>query len=102
MGNRTGRFGPFLSPFLYSPEVTVRVGDLLITPALWVGWAPLAFRATPQLAQRRAFRAAIERFVADLRGGRFRRGLRVKSVQGATGIFEMTWPDDGPGDLRVW
>jgi hypothetical protein len=35
------------------------------------------------------------KFVADLGGGRFRRGLRVKAVQGAPGIFEMTWAGDG-------
>ncbi len=50
--------------------------------------------------------------MADLRAGRFRRGLRVKAVQGAAGIFEMTWAPDGratfqygeerrPGDRHV-
>ena len=50
--------------------------------------------------------------MADLRAGRFRRGLRVKDVQGAAGIFEMTWAPDGratfqygeerrPGDRHV-
>ena len=35
-------------------------------------------------------------FVEDLRSGRpFRKGLRVKGIQGASGIFEMTWADDG-------
>ena len=35
-------------------------------------------------------------FAHDLRrGGRFRKGLRVKGVQGATGIFEMTLAADG-------
>ena len=39
---------------------------------------------------------AISQFVDDLRGGKgFRRGLRVKGVKGGTGIFEMTWADDG-------
>lgn len=33
--------------------------------------------------------------MADLRAGRFRRGLRVKAVQGAAGIFEMTWAPNG-------
>lgn len=42
------------------------------------------------------FLAAVEQFVEDLnRGGRFRKGLRVKEVQGASGIFEMTWAADG-------
>lgn len=42
------------------------------------------------------FRAAVTRFVADLREGQgFRPGLRVKGVRGATGVFEMTWAPDG-------
>ena len=46
--------------------------------------------------QQAAFLAAIAQFVDDLRSGTgFRNGLRVKGVQGATGIFEMTWADDG-------
>jgi len=48
-------------------------------------------RLTP--AQQRAFLVAVAQFVEDLRGGQFR--LRVKGVQGATGVFEMTWEDDG-------
>ena len=43
--NTTGRFGPYLSPF-YSPPITVRIGGLLVPPALWVAWAPLALRAS--------------------------------------------------------
>lgn len=47
-------------------------------------------------AQQAAFLAAIAQFVEDLSaGGRFRKGLRVKGVQGASGVFEMTWADDG-------
>lgn len=46
--------------------------------------------------ERRRFRSAVERFVADLRSeGGFRPGLRVKGIQGAQGIFEMTWANDG-------
>lgn len=45
--------------------------------------------------QRATFRAAIVRFIEDLGRGRFRAGLRVKSVQGAPGVFEMTWAPDG-------
>ena len=30
-----------------------------------------------------------------MRAGRFRRGLRVKAVQGAPGVFEMSWAPDG-------
>jgi len=46
-------------------------------------------------AQKAAFRAAAAKFVADLPSGRFRPGLRVRRVQGAMGVFEMTWADDG-------
>jgi hypothetical protein len=43
-----------------------------------------------------AFLEAVAQFVEDLRSGkRFRKGLRVKGVKGAAGIFEMTWADDG-------
>jgi hypothetical protein len=45
--------------------------------------------------QRREFRAAIAAFVADTRNRRFRKSLRVKGIQGAEGIFEMTWAKDG-------
>ena len=51
-------------------------------------------RLTP--AQQAAFLVAVRQFVEDLGLGQpFRKGLRVKSVQGAKGIFEMTWADDG-------
>ncbi len=64
-------------------------------------------------AQQAAFLVAIAHFIADLQtGGRFRKGLRIKGVKGASGIFEMTWADDGratfqygeevrPGELHV-
>jgi hypothetical protein len=46
--------------------------------------------------QRAAVSSAVKEFVEDLAAGRpFRRGLRVKGVQGATGIFEMSWAGDG-------
>ncbi|MPZ68026.1 MAG: hypothetical protein GEU71_00665 [Actinobacteria bacterium] len=45
---------------------------------------------------RKRFKNAVKKFVEDLRAGRpFRKGLRVKGVKGASGIFEMTWADDG-------
>jgi hypothetical protein len=45
---------------------------------------------------RERFRRAVEKFVEDLRRGQgFRPGLRVKGVEGAPGIFEMTWAPDG-------
>jgi hypothetical protein len=46
--------------------------------------------------QRQEFKRALERFIADLKAGEdFRPGLRVKGIQGAEGIFEMTWADNG-------
>jgi len=54
---------------------------------------------TPQ--QRDRFDRKREEFVADLiameRGSRqgFRLGLRVKRVQGKSGLFEMTWAPEG-------
>lgn len=45
--------------------------------------------------QQRAFLETVRHFVADLRTHRFRSGLRVKGVQGAEGIFELTWAPDG-------
>ncbi len=48
---------------------------------------------TPE--QRDAFKKAVAKFIQDPRSGRFRRGLRVKGVRGAPGIFEMTWANDG-------
>ena len=47
------------------------------------------------------FMVALRLFIQDLQameaGYRttFRRGLRVKGVKGATGVFEMTWAPDG-------
>ena len=46
-------------------------------------------------AQQASFLIAIALFVEDLRKGKFRKGLRVKGVKGARGIFEMTWAHDG-------
>jgi hypothetical protein len=46
-------------------------------------------------AQQRRFRVAVAKFVADLRSGRFRKSLRVRGIEGAPGIFEMTWAPDG-------
>jgi hypothetical protein len=43
-----------------------------------------------------AFLVAVSQFVEDLRAGKgFRKGLRVRGIKGAAGIFEMTWADDG-------
>ena len=44
---------------------------------------------------------ALRLFIQDLQAMEaghqtaFRRGLRVKGVKGATGVFEMTWPPTG-------
>ena len=46
-------------------------------------------------ADRDRYRAAFRKFDADLAAGRFRSGLRVKGIQGAPGVFEMTWAPDG-------
>jgi hypothetical protein len=45
-------------------------------------------------SDQKAFLVALQKFIADLRAGKFRRGLRVKRVEG-TDVFEMTWADDG-------
>lgn len=50
-------------------------------------------RLSPE--QQAAFLAVVAHFVEDLSSGQFRKGLRVKGVKGAQGIFEMTWADDG-------
>ncbi|MGZ2362370.1 hypothetical protein LRE75_37940 [Streptomyces sp. 372A] len=59
-------------------------------------------RLTPE--QRRKFRQAVAAFVEDLRaGGRFRAGLRIKSVQRAPGIYELTWSmGTGPAGRATW
>jgi hypothetical protein len=57
--------------------------------------------------------AALKKMVIDLTGGQgFRKGLRVKGVQGHAGVYEMTWAVDGratftygasphPGDTHI-
>ena len=45
--------------------------------------------------QKLAFERAVARFVHDLRIGRFRRGLRVRGVEGHPGVYEMTWAPNG-------
>ncbi|WP_406199305.1 hypothetical protein OH807_16585 [Kitasatospora sp. NBC_01560] len=47
-------------------------------------------------AQKAAFLVAVAQFAADLRDGRgFRRGLRVKKMQGHPDVWELTWAPDG-------
>lgn len=45
--------------------------------------------------EKAAFRTAVVNFIADLAAGKFRKGPRVKGIKGATGIFELTWADNG-------
>jgi hypothetical protein len=47
------------------------------------------------VAQQQAFRDSVKHFVADLTAGTFRKGLRVKRVQGTSDVWEMTWANDG-------
>ncbi len=47
--------------------------------------------------ERLLFKDAVEKFVEDLRTlprGQFRGGLRVKPMQDADGVFEMTWESE--------
>ncbi|MGH3939441.1 MAG: hypothetical protein ACRDTG_12570 [Pseudonocardiaceae bacterium] len=47
-------------------------------------------------AQQEQFFKVIEQFIADLRASHgFRAGLRVKRVQGAADVWELTWAPDG-------
>lgn len=42
------------------------------------------------------FREAVKKFVDDLKRGKgFRRGLRVRGVEGTANIYEMTWAPNG-------
>ena len=51
-------------------------------------------RLTP--AKQALFLAAVREMVEDLKAGQpFRAGLRVKSVQKARNVYEMTWAPDG-------
>jgi hypothetical protein len=61
-----------------------------VSRQFWRDHSRLSPKEKGQLAE------AVERFVVDLRtGGGFRAGLRVKGVQGAPGVFELTWADNG-------
>lgn len=61
-------------------------------------WLSLFGRELGELddEQRRAFREAVAAFVEDLRNGTgFRKGLRVKKMQGSEDVWEITWAPDG-------
>lgn len=45
--------------------------------------------------EKQAFRTAVAPFLQDLPSRRFRVGLRVRDVEGAPGVWEMTWAIDG-------
>lgn len=61
-----------------------------VLESFWRDWDRLTAE------EQRKFLDALRKFLEDLRGGGgFRKGLRVKGVQGAQGIFEMTWAKDG-------
>jgi hypothetical protein len=55
----------------------------------WRGYAQLSRE------ERAAFQRMRRRFVADLRAGRLRVGLRVRALEGHEGIYEITWAPDG-------
>jgi len=66
------------------------VATFQTTPRFDRDWKQLAADS------RARFRRVItEEFVPDLAKGAFRAGLRVKGVQAAAGVFEMTWAPDG-------
>jgi hypothetical protein len=60
-----------------------------VTPRFWLDYRHLTS------VQQRALDRAVQKFVFDLRQGKFRKGLRVKLIQGAEDLYEMTWADDG-------
>ena len=68
-----------------------------LTPAFEGDWARLskAERATFQKVVREEFHPACERRSFDP-GAAWPSSLRVKAVQGAPGIWEMTWSFAGP------
>lgn len=44
---------------------------------------------------RERFRVAVVRFIEDLGTGQFRKGLRVKRVQGTVDVWELTFAPEG-------
>jgi hypothetical protein len=44
---------------------------------------------------RARFREAVVKFVEDLLASSFRPGLRIRGVEGAPGVLEMTWAPNG-------
>lgn len=61
-----------------------------VLASFWRDWDRLS------VEQKQVFLDAVRKLVADLKsGGGFRKGLRVKGVRGARGIFELSWSGDG-------
>lgn len=61
-----------------------------ILAGFWRDWDRLT------LAQKRQCLSAVAKLVEDLGADRgFRAALRVKGVQGAEGVYEVTWAPDG-------
>lgn len=56
--------------------------------------------ATLSPGDRLRFREAVRRFVVDLDRGSFRKGLWLKRIEGAPGIFEMTRAPHGRATFR--
>jgi hypothetical protein len=49
-----------------------------------------------RLEERKQLSRAVNKMVADLKARQgFRKGLRIKGIQGHEGIYEMTWAPDG-------
>jgi len=65
----------------------------------WLARFGADFAALPA-DQQTAFLAAVAQFVADLSAGAFRSSLRVKGLQGAAGVLEMTWAADGTATFQ--
>ncbi|MDQ2874766.1 MAG: hypothetical protein M3Y33_08245 [Actinomycetota bacterium] len=66
-------------------------------------WLPLFDREWRSLSreQQCAFRDAVAALAGDLReGAAFRKGLRVKKMQGREDVWEMTWAPDGRATFR--
>jgi hypothetical protein len=61
-----------------------------VTPRFERDWKQLTSESRARFQ-----RVITGQFVPDLAGGVFRAGLRVKGVQAAPGVFEMTWAPDG-------
>jgi hypothetical protein len=61
-----------------------------VLASFWRDWDDLS----PD--EQSAFLDELRKFIADLQAGKgFRKGLRVKGVKGARGVYEMTWAPDG-------